>query len=140
MAEFVIQKIKYGYEGRGVIEEDLSIVDIIFSEADEVVVLPSEYEDEPITLFGFGQAFDRAHEEWADWHHPSKGSDFVPDRYYYDYRRIVFPEYVKKVVIPATVKDICFYVVKDLKTLTVEVDPENRKYASENGIFGYKKS
>lgn len=138
MAEFIIKRIKYGYEGR-TISEHISIEDIVFSDEDEVVFLPTEYEGEPITHFGYGQAFEKAHEEWADWHHPAKGSDWVPDRYSFDYRAVNFPLHVKKLVIPATITDICYKVRENLQKISVEVSPDNPRYTAENGILTYKK-
>ena len=136
MAKFNVKRIKYGYEGRSM-SEYISIESIQFEEGDEVIVLPSEFEGEKITHFGYGQAFTKAHEEWADWHHPSKGSDWVPDEYHFDYMEIRFPESVKKLVIPATIKDIAFSVPKYLKTLTIEVEEGNERYKSIDGVLCY---
>jgi len=138
MAEFIVKRIKEGYEGR-TMSEYISIEDIVFSDEDEVVSLPMEYEGEPITHFGYGQDFEKAHEEWADWHHPSKGSDWVPDHYSLDYRTVNFPPCVKKLVIPATITDICYKVLGNLKKILVEVSPDNPRYTTENGVLTYKK-
>ena len=136
MAKFMVKRIKDGYEGRR-IDTYISIADIAFEEGDEVIVLPSEFEGEIITHFGYDQAFTKAHEEWADWHHPGKGSDWVPDRYHYDYVKIRFPESVKKLVIPATIRDIGYYIPKDLKNLTVEVEEGNTRYQAIDGVLCY---
>ncbi|MBQ8689521.1 MAG: hypothetical protein IJ515_04070 [Clostridia bacterium] len=104
MATFEIEKIKIGYKG-GDYSYVLSIKDIKFDENDETVRLPDTYNGEPITHVGYSQTFIPAHEEWADWHHPSKGSDFVPAKYDKQLNLIHVPEHVKKIILPSTIID-----------------------------------
>lgn len=137
MAKFTVERIKRGYEGRSM-SEYISISDIQCEEGDEVIVLPSSFEGEPITHFGYGQSFTPAHEEWADWHHPSKGSDWVPDEYSFSYNSLTLPESVKTVVIPASIRDICYCALSHAKHVFVEVSPDNPHYRSENGVLKTK--
>lgn len=133
MAKFEIQKLKYGYEGSS-FTYSTSISGIVFEEEDETVTLPSIYEGEEITHLAYGQRFDPAHEEWADWHHPSKGCDYVPDKYSHSLKTFVVPEHVKKIVIPASIRDICYCAFKCLGNTKIEIDPQNTVYTTdENG-------
>ena len=139
MAEFTVTRIKNGYEGR-YMDEYISVSRITFAEGDTVIELPATFEGEPITHFGYGQDFEAAHEVWADWHHPGKGSDWEPDHYRLKYLTVEFPPQVKKLVIPATVIDICYKVKDALKkgVIEIEVSPDNPVYAMENGKLVYK--
>lgn len=132
MATFGVKRVKYGFVGER-ISEYISIDSITCDEGDEVIVLPSEFEGEPITHFGYGQAFEEAHEVWADWHHPGKGSVFVPDKYHFTYPSFKFPKSVKKIVIPATVVDISSGAKEAMKSLIIEVSPENPHYRYIDG-------
>ena len=139
MAKFEIQKLKYGYAG-GIFSYSTSISGIIFEEGDAIVTLPASYEGEGITHLAYGQNFEPAHEEWADWHHPSKGSDYVPDKYYHSFLTFVVPEHVKKIVIPASIRDICYCAFKLLGDTKFEVDPENTVYTTnEKGAIVRRK-
>lgn len=137
MAGFDVIRIKYGYEGRSM-SEYITVKEILFEEGDEVITLPSEFEGESVTHFGYAQGFTKAHEEWADWHHPGKGSDFVPDQYHFDYPEYRFPDSVKTVIIPASMIDISYTAVRALKTVSVEVAPDNPRYMAIDGVLCYK--
>lgn len=134
MAKFTVERIKYGYKGRQ-IEEHLSITAIQFEEGDEVVELPSSFEGEAITMFAIGQRIIEGHEEWCDWHHPGKGSDWVPDEYEYRYLDIDFPPYVKKLIIPSSVTNIAYTLGPCLEGLTVEVASDNIWYVAIDGVL-----
>jgi len=128
MAKFQIRENRHGEEGSSLLTRYVSIAEIEFEEGDEVVCLPDTYKGKPITHLGYGEKFVPAHEEWADWHHPGKGSDWVPDSYERKYLTFRVPIHVKKIVIPATIKDICYCAFEFAKHVTFEVDPNNPYY------------
>ena len=72
MAEFIIEKLKWGYEDEKM-DEHVCITNVIFSPDDEIVYLPEKYNGEFVTHVGYTQNYTPAHEHWCDWHHPSKG-------------------------------------------------------------------
>ena len=89
--------------------------------------------EEPITHIGYKYEFEPAHEEWADWHHPSKGCDYVPDRHYLRNISLKLPANIKKVVIPQTVEAISFYAWEGCENVTFEVHRDNKIYTTRNG-------
>ena len=134
MAKFIIETIQKGYVNSGYTYET-AISDIEFDKEDSVVVLPDTYMDKVVTHLGYAQVFIEGHEVWCDWHHPSKGSDFEPDKYDSRYTTIYIPEHVKKIVIPKTIIDIGYYAFKYQHDLKFEIDSENPKYmVKENKI------
>lgn len=137
MAEFKVEEIKLGYEG-GDFNYIVSISNILFNKDDEVVIIPDLFNGKPITHIGYGQAFVPAHEVWCDWHHPSKGSDYEPDKYERDYLTFQIPEYVKKIVLPKTIKDVCYCAFKFNHDLVIEIDEDNPHLKVENGKITYK--
>ena len=106
----------------------VSIVEIEFDADDVIVHLPDTYLGKPITHLGYGERFVPAHEEWCDWHHPGKGSDWIPDSYEQAFLTFRIPKYVKKIVIPSTIETISFCAFERADHVVFEVDPENRKY------------
>lgn len=127
MAKFIIETIQVGY-----VDSEYTYItaikDIKFDDEGSVVALPESYMDKEITHLGYGQTFIERHEVWCDWHHPSKGSDYVPDRYDTKYTTIYIPEHVKKIVIPKSIIDIGYYAFKYEHELEFEVDSENPNY------------
>ena len=136
MAKYVIERVKYGYKNN-ILSENICIADII-PEGDEILTLPEYYEGEPITHLGFYSVFEPAHEVWADYHHPAKGSDYVEDKYIYGYRTFDLPG-VKKVIIPKTIAQINSFAFDRCPGIEVEIDPENETYCVREREILYKK-
>ncbi len=139
MAKFKIGKFRYGYPDKD-LEYYVSIYDIEFEENDKIVVLPDEFNGEPITHVGYFEEFVEAHEVWCDWHHPSKGSDWVPDKYQYDYSYVTVPNHVKMIVLPKTMNRYSHNMFKGTGEFVVVVDEENPYYVNEDGKIKWRKS
>lgn len=140
MAKFDIFMIKENYLNKSVINEHVCLRGIKFEETDETVVIPSTFNGQPITHFGYEQYFDPAHEDWHDWHHPTAyGCDWVPDKYGMCYANtIVVPDHVKKVIIPASIKDIQREILK-AKPGVLEFDGESDNYVINGGKIDYRR-
>jgi hypothetical protein len=139
MAVFDIQRIRWGYESRPP-RYYIAISDIRFDEGDEVVYIPDNLEGEPITNLGYGQKYTPPYERFHDWHHPSQGSELVEGNYSFSYNTINVPAFVKKIVIPASINDICYCAFKFLGNTEIEIDEGNTVYAVKNEKIVSKKT
>jgi hypothetical protein len=136
MAKYVAHLYKEGYESKGNTTRVVGVITAIeCEEGDEILKIPDRADefDIPITHLGYKYEFEPAHEEWADWHHPSKGCDYVPDKHTLRNVCLDLPATVKKVIIPKTIESISFYAWKNREDLTFEVHPDNPKYTAKNG-------
>ncbi len=137
----MIEELKYGLvNDDNLYEYYLTLTDIIYEDTDEVVVLPSEYEGRPITHFGYKQDFEEKEARWHDWHHPAQGMDYTPARYYLSCKFCEPPAHVKKVIFPATAKNIftnifntdsVFHPERQYSVL-IEIDENNPVYRVED--------
>ncbi len=137
MANYQMQLLREGYDGvsgsygysetyRHTPKQYVVLTKIECEPEDEVLVLPaSDSRGEPLTHIGYRESFDAAHEEWADWHHPSKGCDYVPDRYSLDGISLDIPSRVKRIVIPETVCSVSRCAFAKAEHVILEVDPRN---------------
>jgi len=102
MAKFGLSIVKNGYDGRT--QNVAALHSIVFEPTDELVIVPTAFQDVPVTAIGYVQGFVPAHEYWHDWHHPTAyGSEWRPDEYTLDFSNdIVVPATCKKLVLPAT--------------------------------------
>lgn len=131
MAEFKIEIVKDQYIGG--IKTFVSLNGISADKDEETVVLPETYLGEDITHLGYSQAYEPAHEEWADWHHPGKGMTHVPERYSSHMQPLDVSPWVKKIVISKTVRTLSYDYRMGLDHITFEVDPENPYLTVEDG-------
>ncbi|MBR2341278.1 MAG: hypothetical protein IKA72_02585 [Clostridia bacterium] len=119
-----VEKIKIGEEGTEYKYYN-SITAIEFDENDETAYLPPSFNGEPICWVGYKQDYAPAYERWHDWQHPSQGSEWVEAKYTRQYCSILVPAYVKKIILPATIKDFPSPPFKAEGKLSVEVSPDN---------------
>lgn len=137
MARFIAHKFKSGYDYSYNPPKEYGVItQIICSPEDQVLEIPEYVKgvDLPITHLAYEQRFDEAHEVWADWHHPAKGSDFVPDNYILDCISFNLPSGIKKVIIPATVESISYCTWgENEENIVFEVHPDNKHFTSING-------
>ena len=138
MAQFKIERLKWGNDETG-FDYCISISKIVFEKDETEIVLPSHYEGEPITHVGYVQDYTPAHEHWHDWHHPSQGSEWVPEKYSYSGATIFVPKSLKKLIVPATVTNFCDYAFENIDKVMIEVDPENTVYCSGKGQIKNKR-
>lgn len=129
MAKFVIKKMRFGDAENP--SYYISLTDIIFDGDEETVYLPETWEGERVTYFGYEEKYEAAHEAWADWHHPSKGSDLIGAKYGLNSVSIKIPEHVKTIVFPKTTSMVSEFAFNYFKGVTVEVDPEHPYYCSD---------
>jgi len=142
MAEYIIKELKEGYDSSSQTPTKCIVLTrIVFDPEDEVLIIPSHdpVSNEPLTHVGYYQYFEEAHEHWVDWHHPSKGCDFIPDSYKLFGTDLKIPSHIKKVVIPETVTDISCNAFENVKKAIFEVHPENPKYTVENNCIVWKR-
>ncbi len=132
MAKFKIGKLRYGTPNKD-LSYYVSVYNIAFEEGDEVVEIPSTFEGEEVTAIGYGEEFEKAHEVWCDWHHPSKGSDWVDDKYVRSYLTFIVPKFVKKIIIPKTINDVSYCAFKFDGECAIEIDSENPNLIVKNG-------
>ena len=103
--------LKKGFEDSE-ITEIVAIENVLFDEGDETVTLPDTFLGKPITHLAYQQDVIPAHEHFADWHHPSQGSEWRAKEYRLSGISISVPARVKKIIIPATIKYIYFHPFK----------------------------
>lgn len=138
MAKFVCENIKFGYEGKR-ISIIVAIKNIIFEETDEVVRIPDTFEGRPITHLGYTQDFEPAHEVWCDWHHPSKGSDYVEDKYTFKSTSIRVPSHVKKLIFPKTLESFGYLCILNSSPLEYEAEEGSSLWVNDKGeLYQYK--
>lgn len=136
MAKYIAHLYKEGYETKERVPKEVGVITAIECEAEEEVLEIPDHVDEfeaPITHIGFEYEFDPAHEVWADWHHPSKGCDYEPDRHVLRHICLKLPSSIKKVIIPQTVDHISYYAWDGTDKIVFEVHPDNPRYTTENG-------
>ena len=139
MAKFYFKTIKLGYEGQE-LKTVISLYDIDFEDGDEVVELPSTYEGNIVTHFGYSQGFNEAHVRFHDWHHPAQGEgDYCPAEYVLNYGRLLYrSSTLKKVIFPKTAKVICLWAYNHLEGVEFEIPNEVQGYKTQNGKIEYK--
>ena len=135
MAKITVKDVIYGVENTKY-DHHISICNIECDENDEIIVLPSVFDGKTITHLGYGQAYEEAHEVWCDWHHPSKGSDWVPAKYLFDYVYFNIPANVKKIVVPATITDINFMAFDRCKgRIEFVFDKDSKYYYQDHKVY-----
>ena len=134
MANIKVEVIKIGEEGN---EFDYltSISEIVTNEDDEVIVLPNSFNGNKITSLGYYQKFEEAHEVWADYQHSSKGSDYQKDTYSKGIINYKFHKNVKKIVIPNTITDICYFAFVYCKGLIFEFEEGSIYYFKDGFVY-----
>lgn len=127
MASFDIEVLKWGFENMP-FSDCVTINNITFDEGDSVVILPDSFEGKPITYLAYVQDYTPEHERFHDWHHPAQGTEFVPGKYTLTSRSIKIPSYVKRFIIPASIRDIGYEGLIYTKDTVIEVDENNTAY------------
>ena len=120
MTKFKVEKIKIGNNKDG-FSYAVSISEVTNCENDEVILLPSEYNGETITHFGYKQGYTPFEERFHDYHHPSQGMEIIEEKYYKGISYIKLSKNVKKVVIPDTICDVCFFAFSEVENIN-EID------------------
>ncbi len=138
MTLFHAAKLRNGYTGRSNYSygsdytPDVYVVltSIDYSPEDTVLTIPSHFPEweEPLTHIGYSEHFEEGYEKWVDWHHPSKGCEYVPARYDLRDINLKIPPYIKKIVIPETVRRISDTAFADAVDVVFEVHPDNPYY------------
>ena len=148
MTTYYFKQVREGYNGvRGSCAEDAvsyeaSVYTVLVGfECDgeeDVLIIPERNPetDGIVTHIGYKEGLDEAHEHWTDWHHPSKGCDHIPDRYYLIESRVSVPQGIKKIVVPRTVERVSSLAFSDAEGVILEVHPDNpRLTAKDNKIL-----
>jgi len=138
MASFDIEILKWGFENMP-LSGCVTIKNITFDEGDSVVRLPDSFEGEPITHLAYVQDYTPEHEHFHDWHHPAQGSEFVPGKYTFTSRSIKIPSYVKRFIIPASIREIGYKGLIYTDETVIEVDENNMTYTVEGNKIVYKR-
>ena len=137
MAKFIVDKVKVGIEGNQY-NTFICISSIIAEENEEVIILPSHYENEEITHLGFAQDVVPAHEHFHDYQHPSQGSEWRNTEYKFDYIYFKLPSFVKKIIIPETITQMHNLCFDKCVGLDVEFAENNPKYYCKDKNIYYK--
>lgn len=129
MTLFHAEKLREGKTGSDYYKPRVYVVltGIDYSPEDTVLTIPSHFPewDEPLTHIGYREKFSEGYEKWVDWHHPSKGCEYVHPRYDLLDRNLKIPPYVKKIVIPETVSHVSDAAFADAVDVIFEVHPDN---------------
>lgn len=137
MAKFKIEKIKIGNDKKG-FSFILSIADIIAEENEEIISLPDTFEGETITHVGYTQGHEEGGERFHDWHHPAQGSEYVEERYYNSISSFYLPKSVKKIVVPNSVKEVCFFSFSYCNHIEFIIDKDHPYLEIAHSKQGYQ--
>ena len=115
-------------------ENYVVLVGVASGADDEVLNIPSHFPDweEPLTHIGYKEEYEEGYERWCDWHHPAKGSEYVPACYTLKPVSLNISPEIKKIVIPKTVMKISSEAFGGVRNAIFEVDSDNPYFTVEN--------
>ena len=126
MANFTFTTLIEGYENKN-LTCVTALVSILFEEDDCHVVVPSQFNNLPVTHVCFTQGYEPAHEHWHDWHHPTAyGSEWVDGKYSaVSAKTIEIPCHVQTLTLPSTTTHVGNFAFSYSKKTTVLLPDEN---------------
>ena len=138
MAKFKMTLIKEGTENdNNDYRYYAAVEEVILEEGDEELRFPETYEGLPVTRIGCTQGYKEAHIEYGDWHHPTHRPDeYVPARFFVDFKKIFLPPSVKRVYLHAS---ITVFIVYTEEGTVFEIHPDNQEFAlRKDGTLTHK--
>lgn len=139
MATYTIHQLKHGSD-YGCIEYDCYprprherfstpkvykvLTEVICTEEDTVLHIPSHKGDEPVTHIGYREELVSSYRRWGDWQH-DKGGEYYMDEYKLVDDCLNIPEHIEKIIIPETVSNISENAFQGAENVIFEVHPDN---------------
>lgn len=108
-------------------ESYVVLVGVELGADDEVLNIPSQFPafKNQLTHIGYKEEYEEGYERWCDWHHPAKGSEYVPACYTLKPISFNLSPKIKKIVIPKTVMKISPGAFSGASNAIFEVHPDN---------------